>query len=211
VNGKSRSLCETFQHLANAKKWRNKKLAEIELHGFPLQIVTDTTIADVIADRLKRGKKLGKSALQNVKYIRDHEFGKTKVSLLTQKQLYDFAEMLLDGDRTPQTVAGYMTHLAATLKWAYRRGTLLPIEAVSLAMETLWEDEILARSEERNRRPQMAELDLILTALANNLAKSFPSRFSWFSLSTRVADWARFASFAGTTCKKKRAKSWFAT
>ncbi len=174
VNGKSRSLCETFQHLANAKKWRNKKLAEIELHGFPLQIVTDTTIADVIADRLKRGKKLGKSALQNVKYIRDHEFGKTKVSLLTQKQLYDFAEMLLDGDRTPQTVAGYMTHLAATLKWAYRRGTLLPIEAVSLAMETLWEDEILARSEERNRRPQMAELDLILTALANNPRQKLP-------------------------------------
>lgn len=174
VNGKSRSLCETFRHLANAKKWRDKKLAEIELYGFPMQIVTETTIADVIADRLKRGKKLGKSALQNVEYIRDHEFGKTKVSLLTQQQLYDFAEKLLDGDRTPQTVAGYMTHLAATLKWAYRRGTLLPIEAVSLAMETLWEDEILARSEERNRRPHMAELDTILTALANNRRQKLP-------------------------------------
>lgn len=174
VNGKSRSLCETFRHLANAKKWRNKKLAEIELHGFPMQIVTDTTIADVIADRLKRGKNLGKSALQNIEYIRDHEFGKTKVTQLTQQQLYAFAEKLLDGDRTPQTVAGYMTHLAATLKWAHRRGTLLPIEAVSLAMETLWEDEVLARSEERNRRPQMAELDLILTALADNRRQKLP-------------------------------------
>lgn len=67
-----------------------------------------------------------------------------------------------------------MTHLAATLKWAYRRGTLLPIEAVSLAMETLWEDEILARSEERNRRPQIAELDSILTALANNCRQKLP-------------------------------------
>lgn len=174
VNGKSRSLCQTFRHLKNAKKWRDKKLAEIELHGFPVQIATDTTIADVIADRLKRGKELGKSALQNVEYIRDHEFGKTKVSLLTQQQLYDFAENLLSGGRTPQTVAGYMTHLAATLKWAHRRGTLLPIEAVSLAMETLWEDEILARSKERNRRPQVAELDLILTALANNSRQELP-------------------------------------
>jgi len=174
VNGKSHSLCDTFRHLKNAKKWRDKKLAEIELHGFPIKATTDTTMADVISDRLKRGRKLGKSALQNIEYIRDHEFGKTKVSLLTQQQLYDFAENLLDGDRTPQTVAGYMTHLAATLKWAHRRGTLLPIEVVSLAMETLWEDEVLARSEERKRRPQMAELNAILTALANNRRQKLP-------------------------------------
>ncbi len=34
VDGKQRSLCKTFRHLKNAKTWRNKKLAEIELHGF---------------------------------------------------------------------------------------------------------------------------------------------------------------------------------
>lgn len=174
VNGKSRSLCQTFRQLKNAKKWRDKKLAEIELLGFPMQIASDTTVADVIADRLKRGKKLGKSALQNIEYIRNHEFGRTKVSLLTQQQLYDFAENLLSGDRTPQTVAGYMTHLAATLKWAHRRGTRLPIEVVTLAMETLWEDEVLARSVERNRRPQMAELDAILSALAKNRRQRLP-------------------------------------
>ncbi|WP_323764361.1 site-specific integrase [Marinovum sp.] len=174
VNDKSRSLCHTFSHLRNAKKWRDKRLAEIELHGFPIEVTNDTTVADVIADRLKRGKKLGKSALQNLEYIRDHEFGQTNVALLTQQRLYDFAGTLLDGDRTPQTVAGYMTHLAATLKWAHRRGTLLPIEAVSLAMETLWEDEVLARSNERNRRPQLAELDAILNALVENRRQKLP-------------------------------------
>ncbi|WP_017927574.1 tyrosine-type recombinase/integrase [Limimaricola hongkongensis] len=148
--------------------------SRLQLHGFPIEVTTDTTIADVISDRLNRGRKIGKSALQNVEYIRNHPFGQTKVSLLTQQQLYAFAENLSDSDRTPQTVAGYMTHLAATLKWAHRRGTLLPIEVVSLAMETLWEDEVLARSEERKRRPQIAELNAILTALTNNRRQKLP-------------------------------------
>ncbi|WP_417524221.1 hypothetical protein [Marinovum sp.] len=36
VNGKPHSICESFQYLKNAKKWRDQKLAEIELHGFPV-------------------------------------------------------------------------------------------------------------------------------------------------------------------------------
>ncbi|UWQ47218.1 hypothetical protein [Leisingera aquaemixtae] len=127
VDGKQHSLCKTFSHLKNAKTWRDRKLREIDLEGFPIRIITETTIADVIADRLKRGKELGRSANQNLEFIKNHEFGQNKVSTLTQPQLYEFAEELLDEERTPQTVAGYMTHLTSTLKWAHRRGTLIPI------------------------------------------------------------------------------------
>ncbi|GAA3874521.1 site-specific integrase [Celeribacter arenosi] len=174
VNGKQYSLSKTFRHLGNAKKLRNKRLLEIEVDGFPIQIVTETTIADVIQDRLTRGKQVGRSAIQNLKFIRDSEFGDTKVSTLTQAQLYDFSDLLLAGERSPQTVAGYMVHLAATLKWAKRRGALIPIAVVIDAMEVMWEDELLARSEERDRRPDLGELDKILKAIVANKRQKIP-------------------------------------
>lgn len=174
VSGKQYSLSRTFRHLKNAKKWRNKKLLEIDVDGFPIQIVSETTIADVIRDRFARGKKVGRSATQNLEFIRDSEFGDTKVSTLTQAQLYDFADLLLAGERSPQTVAGYMGHLAATLKWAKRRGALIPIAVVIDAMEVMWEDELLARSEERDRRPELKELDQILRAIIANPRPKIP-------------------------------------
>ncbi len=118
VDGKQHSLTKTFKHLPNAKKWQNNQLREIEANGFPIQIVTETTISDVIEDRLKRGKTLGRSALQVLTFIKADEFGKTKVSTLTQQQLYDYADLLSAGERMPQTVANYMTHLARTLSWS---------------------------------------------------------------------------------------------
>ena len=174
VEGKQHSLSKTFRHLPNAKKWRNKKLLEIEVSGFPIQIIAETTISDVIKDRLERGKSLGRSAVQNLNFICEHEFGQTKVAALTQQQLDDFADVMLAGDRLPQTVAGYMTHLARSLNWAKDRGALIPIEVVTAAMKTLWEDEILARSEERDRRPQLWEIDQILTAIVNNPRQKLP-------------------------------------
>lgn len=174
IDGKQHSLSKTFRHLTNAKNWRNKKKLEIEVSGFPIQIVAKTTIADVIEDRLARGKEIGRSATQCLNYVRNSEFGQTKVSTLSQQQLYDFAEILLAGERTSQTVAGYMVHLVATLKWAKRRGALVPISVVIDAMEIMWEDELLARSEARDRRPELDELDKILSAIVNNPRQRLP-------------------------------------
>ncbi|SLN45998.1 Phage integrase family protein [Falsiruegeria litorea R37] len=174
VEGEKHSLTKTFKHLPNAKKWRDKKKLEIEVNGFPVEIITSTTIADVIQNRLTRGKDLGRSALQVLNYIKNDEFGKTRVSTLTQEELCDYADLLSAGERTPQTVAGYMTHLARTLNWAKDRGALIPIEVVGAAMRTMWEDEVLARSEERKRRPELWELDKILTAISNNRRQKIP-------------------------------------
>lgn len=67
-----------------------------------------------------------------------------------------------------------MVHLAATLKWAKRRGALIPIAVVIDAMEVMWEDELLARSEERDRRPELGELDQILKAIIANKRQKIP-------------------------------------
>ncbi len=174
VEGEKHSLTKTFRHLSNAKKWRDKKNLEIEVNGFPVEIITTTTIADVIQDRLNRSQNLGRSTLQVLNYIKNDEFGKTKASTLTQQELYDYADLLSAGERTPQTVAGYMAQLARTLNWAKDRGALIPIEVVDAAMRTMWDDEVLARSEERKRRPEFRELHEILTAISNNRRQKIP-------------------------------------
>lgn len=174
IDGKQYSLSKTFKHVHNAKLWRDKKLLEIETTGFPIQIISSTTVADVIQKRLDKGKALGRSAQQVLKYIQAHEFGQSKVATLKQQDLVEFAESLLTNDRTPQTVAGYMVNPSATLKWAKRRGSEIPVSEVIDAMEVLWEDEILSRSEERDRRPSLVELDEILTAAHFNNYQKIP-------------------------------------
>jgi hypothetical protein len=75
--GKKYSETKTFTHLPNAKKWRNQILAEIDKNGVPLTNEVDHTIADVIAKRFESPKALGRSARQNLEFIRNHEFGQT--------------------------------------------------------------------------------------------------------------------------------------
>lgn len=174
VDGKQHSLSKTFTRLTAAKKWRRKKLLEIEEYGFPLHVVAKTTVSDVIKDRLQRGAELARTAKHTLNFISEHEFGQTKVGTLTQQQLYDFADLLSSEERSPQTVAGYMSHLARTLNWANDRGTIIPVEVVAIAMRTMWEDEVLARSEQRDRRPEVWELDQILSAIFKNKRQKIP-------------------------------------
>ena len=81
---------------------------------------------------------------------------------------------MLAKERLPQTVAGYLIILVNTLNWASKRGFFIPIAALKEAMEHMWEDEILARSEERDRRPTIDELNSILEAVANNKRQKIP-------------------------------------
>jgi hypothetical protein len=106
MDGKQHSLTQTFRNLINAKRWRNQKLLDIEVNGLPAQIVTETTVSDINKNRLKHGKTLGRSGLQLQNYIKDDEFGKTKVSTLTQHELFQYADLLSASKRTRQTVAG---------------------------------------------------------------------------------------------------------
>ena len=173
-DGKVHSLTKTFTHLTNARQWRAKTAAKIELNGFPFEKEGGTTVAEIIDARLSQGRKLERSAQQNLRFIKNSYFGRLPAASLTATDLYNFAEHLLNGERSSQTVAGYMTHLASTLKWANRRDYDVPVEVVIRAQQNLWEDELLARSDERSRRPSLSELDKIMTAVEGNRRQSTP-------------------------------------
>ncbi len=174
IGGANLSFTKTFSKLAMARKWKKRKLAEIEIDGVQAVSRRDDTVSDAISARLATHKSLGRSAIQQLRWLQESQFGKRKLSELSVDVLTDLADDMLAEDRQPQTVAGYLTICVNTLDWASRRGYSVPIAALKQAMEHMWEDEILARSEERDRRPTISELDKILESVCRNKRQKIP-------------------------------------
>lgn len=174
VNGKAVSFTRTFSSLKFAKKWKLKKLAEIELQGVDFVAKSDKKVSDAIDARIATHRSLGRSAIQQLTWVKESYFGNKKLCDLTMEDLLDLADFMLAEERLPQTVAGYLTILVKTLDWASRRKFIVPVATLRNAMFQMWEDEILARSEERNRRPTLDELDAILGAISMNKRQRIP-------------------------------------
>lgn len=62
VNGTSKSFTKTFSQLAMARKWKKRKIAELELQDTGVVESVDATVADAITARLSAHKNLGRSA-----------------------------------------------------------------------------------------------------------------------------------------------------
>ncbi|TNC60522.1 hypothetical protein [Rubellimicrobium roseum] len=101
VDGKMRSLGKTFRTMSNATKWRNRKLAEIEFHGFPVTITTNITGADVITKRLEVHTNLERSAKQVLNSLMGRESRKKLTSTLTAQCLYKLCDNLLGEEMLP--------------------------------------------------------------------------------------------------------------
>ena len=168
------NLTKTFSNLAMARKWKKKKLAEIEIEGVQAFSRGDDTVSDAISARLAKHTRLGRSAVQQLTWLKICVLGTQRLSDLTMASLYDLADDMLSQERQPQTVAGYLTILVNTLDWASRRDFNVPVPVLREAMKNMWEDEVFARSEERSRRPEKDELDRILAAVVANKRQKIP-------------------------------------
>lgn len=177
VCGKPHSLCRTFSSLTIARAWRKRTVAEIELNGFPVpEPESDVrSVANILNTRLEKDKKIERSARQYLRYLSEHTIWQSKrCSDLTVSDLVDFAESMVAEGREPQTVAGYMSLLTTTLKRARRRGAPVPPQIIEDGMDILWEEQIIARSAKRDRRPSLKELEMILSAVEANKRQISP-------------------------------------
>lgn len=177
VNGKMHSLCRTFSSLTTARAWRKRLVAEIELNGFPVSTSNSSvpTVAEILKARLEKDQKIERSARQCLRYLSEHPtWEMTKCPELTVDAVMTFAEALISEGRAPQTAAGYMAIFATTLQRARRRGTPIPPQVIEDAMALLWESDTIARSQQRDRRPTLDELDRILTAVTSNKRQKLP-------------------------------------
>ncbi|SUZ30845.1 hypothetical protein ROE7235_00574 [Roseibaca ekhonensis] len=172
------NVSKTFSSLEDAKKWRDDTLAQIQLGLLaPSQedgAKTGPLVCDLIQKRKDKGRSVESSATQNLNFLINHERCKVPASTIDLKWFQDVAEDLLKLEMLPQTAATYMTMLASSLKWAAERDEDVPYGAVVRAMKVLWHDEILARSEARERRPSLEELDRIFDAVLANKRQKIP-------------------------------------
>ena len=177
VGGNSLKSSRTFHTLEEARTWRDNTLAEIQLGLFePAQkscAKTTIRICDVISRRLSEGRELQSSATAELKRLAKHPKCKVPLEQLSLEWFIDFAKEL-GANAKPQTVASSMALLVSALKWAHKRGTDLPLDVVLNSMAILWEDEILARSEERTRRPSQNEMNAIFEAALANKRQKMP-------------------------------------
>lgn len=172
------NVSKTFSSLEDAKKWRDDTLARMQLGLLaPRQEEASETkprVCDLIQKRKDKGRSVGKSATQNLNFLINHERCKVPASTIDLKWFQSVAEDLLKLEMLPQTAATYMTMLASSLKWAAERDEDVPYGVIIRAMNVLWHDEILARSEARERRPTLDELDMIFDAVLANKRQKIP-------------------------------------
>ncbi|MEY8839550.1 site-specific integrase, partial [Cribrihabitans sp. XS_ASV171] len=87
VAGKSISFTKTFSKLTMARKWKKRKLAEIEIDGVQALLRSEDTVADAITARLATHKSLGRSAKQQLNWLKASGFGKTKLAELSLESM----------------------------------------------------------------------------------------------------------------------------
>ncbi len=172
------SASKTFSTLDEAKKWRDDTLAKIQLGRLARKQNEEETNQVLVSDLLQRkrdnGRHMERSANQNLDLLIKHDRCQVSASTLNLKWFRAMADGLIATGMLPQTAAGYMAILASSLKWAAKRKADVPYDVIVWAMEILWEDEILARSDERERRPSLEELDQILNAVLANKRQKIP-------------------------------------
>lgn len=154
------SESQTFDREQAAKIWMGKREHELAQPG-ALDKAPDPLLADVI-DQYNREKQKqhGKTKAQVLNTIKAADIAKLRCSQIGSPELVAFAQTLAV---QPQTRGNYMSHLGAIFTiarpaWGYP----LDAQAMADAMLVLKKLGIVAKSNERTRRPTLDELGKLM-------------------------------------------------
>lgn len=158
------SEAETFERESAARIWMAKREDMLAAPGgLEKAQAKDPSLSEVIEQYEKESKReLGRTKKQVLKTIRESDFGKLRCSAATSQALVAWAQEL-GKDREPQTVQNYVSHLASVFAiarpaWGYP----LDQQAMADARAVMSKLAITAKSDQRDRRPTLDELDRLL-------------------------------------------------
>lgn len=155
----------TFDRRPAAKTWLDTREKALAVPGAIERAIVDKNdppLSAVIKQYNDEAEKdTGKTKSQVLRSISAHEIGAKKCSQIDSKALCDFAKTL---DCAPSTRGNYLSHLASVFTiarpmWGYP----LDKQAMEDAQIVLRKMGIISKSNERDRRPTLAELDKLLT------------------------------------------------
>jgi integrase len=163
----------TFDRKQAASAWLEKREKELAKPGALDRLqAPDPTLAAVI-DRYTTEsiKKIGRTKAQVLRAIKTYDIANKRCSEITSVDLIAFANQLVIKVK-PQTVANYLSHLAAVFAvakpaWAYPLDQTAMNDAFIVAKRL----GIASKSRERDRRPTIEELDRIMEYFGERLKR----------------------------------------
>lgn len=155
----------TFDRRNAAAVWLEQREKALAVPGaIEAERAPDPTLGEVI-DRYVREsrRKIGRTKAQVLEAIKGFPIAGKRCSQITSPVIVEFAREKLDTGVKPQTLANYMSHLAAIFTvaqpaWGYR----LDKGAMDSAHVVLRRMGLTSRSHMRDRRPTLDELDALM-------------------------------------------------
>lgn len=154
----------TFPGKREAAGWIARREDELASAGTPAA-GTDPTLDVVITRYVDESlRKIGRTKAQVLRAINADPLAAMRCSRVTSADVLAFARRLEAGGRQPQTVNNYLSHLSSVFAiarpaWGYR----LDPQAVRDALTVAKRLGVIGRSKQRDRRPELSELDRLLT------------------------------------------------
>lgn len=166
---------KTFDRQQAASNWLKKRESELAQPGALEKLrMPDPPLADVIDHYIKDTKRnIGKTKAQVLNAIKASDLGKMQCSKIGSAEIIAFAQGL---DVQPQTVGNYLAHLSSIFAvakpaWGYQ----LDKTAMDDARTVAWRIGVVSRSNKRDRRPTLDELDKLLNHFGTIRSKRIDS------------------------------------
>jgi integrase len=158
----------TFDREAAAKAWVKRTEADARKPGGLIAPTPSMTLGQAIDKYIATTRKeLGRTKEHGLRSLREDEIAQIPCSDITSAHIVDYARRLGEGDRLPQTVATYLSHLGAIVAVGESAlGAPLSEEAMTQSIKACKRLGLIAKSDERDRRPTIQELDLIMGQLS---------------------------------------------
>lgn len=137
------------------------------------------TLADANSRFLIENRRsVGRSRRQVMETLQKHQLAENRCEDITSQRIIDFASEL-GRTRSPSTVAGYLSGLSAIMEiakpaWGYPLDKHAMSDAIAVARRL----GLVARSNERDRRPTLEELDKLMRHVAGRRANASPGPHS---------------------------------
>ena len=112
---------------------------------------------------VESNQQIGRTKAQVLQSIKDFPIGAMAADKIDASHIITFAQDLLDGDRKPQTVLNYLSHLSAVFQIAkYAWHIPLDPEEMKIALSTAKRLNLVRKSSKRDRRPSIDEMNRLM-------------------------------------------------